>query len=52
MNVNNDDEKPQYCTPGLVKWHADYPSAVRSSIESNKLVLLFEMLGRLDEEFC
>jgi len=38
--------------PGKVKWHADFATARAASAKSGKPVLLFQMLGKLDEQFC
>ncbi len=38
--------------PGLVNWHDDFDSACKASAQSGKPVLLFQMLGRLDDKFC
>ncbi len=38
--------------PGLVRWHADLDAALAAAATSRKPVLLFQLLGRLDEEFC
>ena len=38
--------------PGLVRWHADFDAARAAASISGKPVLLFQLLGRLDEEFC
>lgn len=38
--------------PGLVTWHADYSSACRAASASGKPVLLFQMMGKLDQKFC
>ena len=38
--------------PGLVKWHADFASACAASRSSGKPVLLFHMMGKLDDGFC
>jgi hypothetical protein len=38
--------------PGLVRWHADFTAACAAARRSGKPVLLFHMLGRLDERFC
>ena len=38
--------------PGLVRWHADLAAAQAASRVSGKPVLLFQMLGNLDDEFC
>ena len=38
--------------PGKVRWHADFAAACRAAGRSGKPVLLFQMMGRLDEKFC
>jgi hypothetical protein len=38
--------------PGLVKWHPDFATACSQSKLSGKPVLLFQMMGQLDDEFC
>jgi len=38
--------------PGLVEWHSSHEAALEASSISGKPVLLFQLLGRLDEEFC
>ena len=38
--------------PGRVRWHADFDTARKASQTSGKPVLLFHMLGRLDQRFC
>ena len=38
--------------PGLVRWHADLAAAQAASRVSGKPVLVFQMLGQLDDEFC
>ena len=38
--------------PGKVRWHADYDAACRAAGNSGKPVLLFQMMGRLDQQFC
>lgn len=37
--------------PGKVTWHADLATACRRAKESGKPVLLFQMMGRLDQRF-
>ncbi len=37
--------------PGNVKWHASLADACVASERSNKPVLLFHLLGKLDERF-
>ena len=38
--------------PGKVKWHPDFATARAASAESGKPVLLFQMMGKLDDQFC
>jgi len=38
--------------PGLVRWHADFASACAAARRSGRPVLLFQLLGRLDDELC
>ena len=38
--------------PGKVRWHADFAAACAAAGRSGKPVLLFQMMGRLDEKFC
>lgn len=38
--------------PGLVRWHADLAGARRAAVDSRRPVLLFQLLGELDREFC
>jgi hypothetical protein len=38
--------------PGRVKWHASFDAACEAARKSGKPVLLFQMLGKLDDEFC
>ena len=38
--------------PGLVRWHADFASACAAAKNSGKPVLLFHMMGKLDQQFC
>ena len=38
--------------PGLVHWHPTLPAACEAARRSGKPVLLFQMLGKLDEQFC
>lgn len=37
------------CQPGLVKWHSNFESALTASATSGKPVLLFQLLGKLDQ---
>jgi hypothetical protein len=38
--------------PGIVTWHATFEAACAASRESGKPVLLFQMMGQLDQQFC
>jgi len=38
--------------PGKVAWHPDLAAACAASAKSKKPVLLFQMMGKLDEQFC
>ena len=38
--------------PGKVRWHKDFEAACRAAEKSGKPVLLFQMMGRLDQKFC
>ncbi len=38
--------------PGKVKWHADFDTACKAAAKSGKPVLLFQMMGKLDDQFC
>ena len=38
--------------PGKVKWHADLDAARAAAARSGKPVLVFYMMGKLDEQFC
>src|SRR6516165_8579734 len=38
--------------PGKVKWHADFATACATSAKSGKPVLLFQMMGKLNDQFC
>jgi len=38
--------------PGLVRWHDDFDAARAAAATSGRPVLLFQLLGRLDDEFC
>ncbi len=38
--------------PGKVTWHKDFDEACASSKLSGKPVLLFQMMGKLDDGFC
>jgi hypothetical protein len=38
--------------PGAVRWHATLDDACKAAAKSGKPVLLFQMMGKLDEKFC
>jgi hypothetical protein len=38
--------------PGLVHWRASFAQAVAAAKHSGKPVLLLQLMGRLDDEFC
>jgi hypothetical protein len=38
--------------PGAVNWHSTLDDACKASAKSGKPVLLFQMMGNLDEKFC
>ena len=38
--------------PGKVKWHNSFEDAKAAAAKSGKPVLLFHMMGRLDQQFC
>jgi hypothetical protein len=38
--------------PGQVKWHPTLADACKAAERSGKPVLLFQMMGKLDEQFC
>jgi hypothetical protein len=38
--------------PGKVSWHADLATACAAAKTSGKPVLLFQMMGKLDDQFC
>ncbi len=38
--------------PGKVRWHKDLDTACAAAKKSGKPVLLFQMMGRLDDRFC
>lgn len=38
--------------PGIVRWHANPAAAHAAAAKSGKPVLLFQLLGKLDDAFC
>jgi hypothetical protein len=45
------DEENCKVRPGDVNWHSTFESAQAASKESGRPVLLFQMMGNLDERF-
>lgn len=38
--------------PGDVAWHLSFADACQASEQSGRPVLLFQLLGKLDDQFC
>lgn len=38
--------------PGRINWHKEFSAARAAARKSGKPILLFQMLGNLDERFC
>jgi hypothetical protein len=38
--------------PGRVSWHSTFDNACDAARKSGKPVLLFQMMGKLDQQFC
>lgn len=38
--------------PGLISWHKNLTAAMKSASKSGKPVLVFHMMGSLDDRFC
>lgn len=38
--------------PGRVRWHESFEAACAAGGNSGKPVLLFHMMGRMDQKFC
>lgn len=49
---NPQSTPPDWCQPGLVRWRPDPVVARQMAQESGSLILLFQLLGRLDEANC
>lgn len=49
--ANQDFVNPKV-EPGKVRWHGTFADACAAARKSGKPVLLFQMMGRLDERFC
>jgi hypothetical protein len=45
------DDNPRVA-PGKVNWHPSFEAACAASKKSGKPVLLFQLLGQLDKQFC
>jgi hypothetical protein len=41
-----------HVAPGRIKWHASFAEACQAAQKSHKPVLLFHMMGKLDDLFC
>lgn len=50
--IRTPDQGNPRVRPGRVRWHDDFEAACAASTRSRKPVLLFHMLGRMDEKFC
>jgi hypothetical protein len=51
-STNSDPIANKNVPPGLVAWRKDFATACSLSQHSGKPVLLFQMMGKLDDEFC
>jgi hypothetical protein len=49
---SKDDASNPHVEPGKVQWHKTLADACAASAKSKKPVLLFQMLGKLDDQFC
>ncbi len=47
-----DDPANPKVKPGDVKWHPSFADACKAAEKSNKPVLLFQMMGKLDDQYC
>lgn len=45
------DADNPWVEPGKVKWHKSFADARDAALNSGKPVLLFQMMGRLDQQF-
>jgi len=52
LALGSPDPEPERVQPGDVAWHADLEAAQAAAAESGRPILLFQLLGKLDEEFC
>ena len=39
-------------SPGKVRWHTDFAAACKAAKTNGKPVLLFHLMGKLDDRFC
>ena len=49
--VTNAFDNPKVA-PGRIAWHPSFAAACEAARASRKPVLLFQMMGKLDEQFC
>lgn len=50
--TTSDNSENPSVEPGKVRWHDDFAAACAASRDSGKPVLLFQMMGNLDDRFC
>lgn len=50
-NTTATDEDNPSVQPGLVKWHKDFETACTAADKSGKPVMLFQLLGKLDQRY-
>jgi hypothetical protein len=50
-SANSTADNPKVAA-GKVKWHASFAEACAAASKSGKPVLLFQMMGQLDDLFC
>lgn len=48
---NSTDANPKV-QPGKVNWHKSFAEACEAAKKSGKPVFLFQMMGKLDDQFC
>jgi hypothetical protein len=51
LKVPRDFVNPKV-SAGKVCWHTSFESAREAAGKSGKLILLFQMMGKLDDQFC
>jgi hypothetical protein len=47
----NETDNPKVA-PGKVNWHPSFAEACQAAKKSGKPVMLFQLLGKLDHQFC